>query len=140
MPTCYTCGSSKFEDWKALAEHVVEEHPNSKGYAWAEEFLSKNPLGGKRRREQRERQEREERQRREQEADEARRRAQDARARWRSSGDNFWEDFHRTFSKLQDNRPLQQQAIDILQKLFEYNMSDGEIQTIVALAKKRAKK
>ncbi len=139
MPTCYTCGDH-FEDWRLLAEHVVGEHPDSKGANWAREFLRKNAVGPKARERARQ-----EQARREREAEEARRKAEEVRSRWRSASgafnDGFWEDFHKTFTKVeQKNESLQEQAISIVQKLYEYNMTDGEIQTIVNLAKKRAKK
>jgi hypothetical protein len=136
MPLCYSCGE-RFDDWRQLASHVIDEHPDSKGATWARSFLRKNSVGAGTRRAWA----RQEQARRERQAEEARRQAEEVRSRWKGSNDNFWKDFASKYAKVEEqNKSLQEQAMDAIQKLFESNMTDGEVSAVVNIAKKRAVK
>ncbi len=109
MPECYSC-HLYLPTWRELAEHISEEHPDSSGADWAEQFLGTG-----------------------------RHYESKQKPRWTPpprKADPYPppnEIYH-----ADPDEPLQRQAITILAMLFKANMTDGEIQALVSIAKKQA--
>ena len=104
MQKCYSCGKA-FPDWRQLARHVLNEHPDSMGARWSRDYVRRN-----------------------------------TNQHWYR--DNRSEESHYETSRSdpKDGVPLQKQAIEVLAKLYAANVSEGEIQAMVNLAKRKAKK
>jgi len=101
---CYGCGKA-FPDWRQLARHVLNDHPDSMGARWSRDYVRRN-----------------------------------TNQHWYRDNRNEESHYETSRSDPKDAVPLQKQAIEVLAKLYAANVSEGEIQAMVNLAKRKAKK